>query len=48
LERLGIGVQAGASHMRVHDRNVVPWKDVVRFEEELIVVRNSAAAPVEK
>ena len=48
LERLGIGVQAGASHMRVHDRNVVPRKDVVRFEEKLIVVRSSAAAPLEK
>ena len=43
LERLGIGVQASASHKRVHDRNVVSWKDVVRFEGKVIVVRDSAA-----
>jgi sporulation protein YlmC with PRC-barrel domain len=47
LEHLGIGVQASASHTRVHDRNVVPWKDVVGFEEKMIVVRDATAAPLE-
>jgi sporulation protein YlmC with PRC-barrel domain len=47
LEHLGMGVQASATPTRVHDRNVVPWKDVVRFEETRIVVRDSAAAPLE-
>jgi sporulation protein YlmC with PRC-barrel domain len=48
LERLGIGVRASASHTRAHDRNVVAWKDVVHFEGKLIVVRDSAARPLER
>ena len=40
LEHFGIGAQASASSTRVRDIDVVPWKDVVRFEENRIVVRD--------
>jgi sporulation protein YlmC with PRC-barrel domain len=47
LEHLGIGVQASATPTRVHDRNVVPWRDVLRFEEKQIVVRDSVTVSLE-
>ena len=40
LEHFGIGAQASASPARVRDSDVVPWSDVLRFEEERIVVRD--------
>jgi sporulation protein YlmC with PRC-barrel domain len=40
LEHFGIGAQASASPTRVRDAHVVPWGDVVRFEEDRIVVRD--------
>jgi sporulation protein YlmC with PRC-barrel domain len=42
LEHFGIGAQASASSTRVRDIDVVPWQDVVRFEKNRIVVRDSA------
>lgn len=41
LEHLGIGAQASATSVRVRNADVVPWKDIVRFEEDRIVVRDS-------
>jgi len=41
LEHFGIGAQASASSARVRDTDVIPWKDVVRFEADRIVVRDS-------
>jgi sporulation protein YlmC with PRC-barrel domain len=41
LEHFGVGAQASASSSRVRDADVVPWKDIVRFEAERIVVRDS-------
>ena len=41
LEHFGIGAQASATSVRVRDADVVPWKDIVRFEEDRIVVRDS-------
>ena len=43
LEHFGIGAQASASSARVRDTDVIPWKDVVRFEADRIVVRDSEA-----
>jgi hypothetical protein len=43
LEHFGIGAQASASRERVRDVDVIPWKDIVRFEANRIVVRDSAA-----
>lgn len=40
LEHFGIGAQAGASSARVRDSDVIPWSDVLRFEEDRIVVRD--------
>jgi sporulation protein YlmC with PRC-barrel domain len=40
LEHFGVGAQASASSTRVRDNDVVPWKDVVRFEDSRIVVRD--------
>ena len=42
LEHFGIGAQASASSTRVRDTDVIPWKDVVGFEADRIVVRDSA------
>ena len=39
LEHFGIGAQASASSTRVRDTDVIPWADIVRFEEDRIVVR---------
>jgi sporulation protein YlmC with PRC-barrel domain len=39
LEHFGIGAQASASSARVRDTDVIPWADIVRFEEDRIVVR---------
>jgi sporulation protein YlmC with PRC-barrel domain len=41
LEHFGIGAQASASSTRVRDTDVIPWKDIVRFEADRIVVRDS-------
>jgi sporulation protein YlmC with PRC-barrel domain len=41
LEHFGIGAQASASSVRQRVAHVVPWKDIVRFEAERIVVRDS-------
>jgi sporulation protein YlmC with PRC-barrel domain len=41
LEHFGIGAQASASRERVRDVDVIPWKDIVRFEGDRIVVRDS-------
>jgi sporulation protein YlmC with PRC-barrel domain len=41
LEHFGIGAQASATSVRVRDADVVPWKDIVRFEGDRIVVRDS-------
>jgi sporulation protein YlmC with PRC-barrel domain len=43
LEHFGIGAQASASSARVRDTDVIPWKDVVGFEADRIVVRDSTA-----
>jgi sporulation protein YlmC with PRC-barrel domain len=43
LEHFGIGAQASASSARVRDTDVIPWKDVVGFEADQIVVRDSTA-----
>ena len=43
LEHFGIGAQASATSARVRDSDVIPWKDIVRFEADRIVVRDSAA-----
>lgn len=40
LEHFGIGAQASASPQRVRDSDVIPWSDVLRFEEDRIVVRD--------
>jgi len=40
LEHFGIGAQASASAERVRDTDVIPWKDIVRFEAGRIVVRD--------
>ena len=40
FEHFGIGAQASASSARVRDTDVIPWKDVVRFEADRIVVRD--------
>ena len=42
LEHFGIGAQASASPARVRDTDVIPWKDVVRFEADRIVVRDGS------
>jgi hypothetical protein len=42
LEHFGIGAQASASSARVRDTDVIPWADIVRFEEDRIVVRDSS------
>jgi sporulation protein YlmC with PRC-barrel domain len=42
LEHFGIGAQAGASPPRVRDSDVIPWADVLRFEEDRIVVRDQS------
>jgi len=46
LEHFGIGAQASASSVR--DTDVIPWEHVVRFEEDRIVVTDSAAEHVSK
>ena len=43
LEHFGIAAQASASSARVRDTDVIPWKDIVRFEADRIVVRDSTA-----
>jgi sporulation protein YlmC with PRC-barrel domain len=43
LEHFGLGAQASASSERVRDLDVIPWEAVVSFEEDRIVVRDSAA-----
>jgi sporulation protein YlmC with PRC-barrel domain len=43
FEHFGIAAQASASSARVRDSDVIPWSDVLRFEEDRIVVRDSAA-----
>jgi sporulation protein YlmC with PRC-barrel domain len=43
LEHFGIGAQASATAARVRDIDVIPWKDIVRFEADRIVVRDSEA-----
>ena len=48
LEHFGIGAQASASSVRVRDTDVIPWEHVVRFEEDRIVVTDSAAEHVSK
>jgi sporulation protein YlmC with PRC-barrel domain len=40
LEHFGIGAQASASSVGVRDSDVIPWSDVLRFEEDRIVVRD--------
>jgi sporulation protein YlmC with PRC-barrel domain len=40
LEHFGIGAQASASSARVRNSDVIPWQDIVRFEEDRIVVRD--------
>ena len=40
LEHFGIGAQASASSAQVRDSDVIPWKDIVRFEADRIVVRD--------
>ena len=40
LEHFGIGAQASASSARVRASDVIPWKDIVRFEADRIVVRD--------
>jgi sporulation protein YlmC with PRC-barrel domain len=40
LEHFGIGADASASPARVRDSDVIPWSDVLRFEEDRIVVRD--------
>lgn len=40
LEHFGIGGQASASSMRVRDTDVIPWRDVLRFDEDRIIVRD--------
>jgi sporulation protein YlmC with PRC-barrel domain len=42
LEHFGIGAQASASNVRVRDSDVIPWTDVLRFEEQRIVVRDQS------
>ena len=42
-QHFGIGAQASASSARVRDTDVIPWKDIVRFEADRIVVRDSTA-----
>jgi hypothetical protein len=45
LEHFGIGAQASVSSARVRDTDIVPWKDIVRFEANRIVVRDSVRRP---
>ena len=40
LEHFGIGAQASASSQRVRDSDVIPWEQIVRFEENRIIVRD--------
>jgi sporulation protein YlmC with PRC-barrel domain len=42
LEHFGIGAQASASSAPIRDSDVIAWRDIVRFEEDRIVVRDSA------
>lgn len=42
LEHFGIGAQASASSARVRDTDVIPWADILRFEKDRIVVRESS------
>ena len=42
LEHFGIGAQASASSERIRDTTVIPWKDIVRFEKDRIVVLDSS------
>jgi sporulation protein YlmC with PRC-barrel domain len=40
LEHFGIGAQASASSQRVRDSDVIPWEQIVRLEEDRIIVRD--------
>ena len=42
LEHFGIGAEASASPEHVRDSDLIAWKDIVGFEADRILVRDSA------